>query len=93
MQPEKYDVLPLVVGYFLIMFAALYACQFYWLALWLAVGVTVLAMEFVSLKATGKTLSQQFKELKERQPRKAFLMLLAFWLTLIGLTWHLLSPK
>jgi len=92
MEAEKWDVLPFVVGYFLTLFASVYSGQVYWTALWVAIGVTVLAMEYVSLKVTGKTLSRQFKELKERQPRKAFLLLLSYWLTLLGLTWHLLSP-
>jgi len=92
MTVEKWDVLPFVIGYFLTLFTSVYSGQVYWTALWVAIGVTVLAMEYVSLKATRKTLSQQFKEFKERHPRKAFLLLLSYWLTLLGLTWHLLSP-
>lgn len=86
-------MLEIIVPYLLVAIAAIYTTQWMILAVWIVWGITILAVEYISLKVYGKTISQKFREYWIEYPQKALILVIAFWLWCILLTWHMLTIK
>ncbi len=82
----------LVLGMcFLLVFAFAYAGLYWWAAFMLAFTVLLGVFEWLALKITGKTLSQQFGEFRAKHRWKADALLLLLVAAVLGLVLHLIA--
>lgn len=84
-------MLEVVVPYLMVLIALLWAQQWLMAVVWLGFFVTLGLMEYVSLRAFGKTISQLFAEFREKNKWKVWILVVVFWLWCIAMTWHLLT--
>ncbi|MEM2445249.1 MAG: hypothetical protein QW734_01150 [Candidatus Bathyarchaeia archaeon] len=86
-----FDTIAFAAGLVLIALALLYAGLQEWLAFWFGFLAWLGAMEWYLDKKTGKTLSERFGELMKKSPKKAYAVIISFWLAILALTWHLIA--
>ena len=86
------EALPIIVLFGLLLGPAAYFGQWWLFAVFLAFGLIFGIIEVVSIKVSGKSVSQHFWALKDKSPRKAIIilvcMVVAWGLLILHFWWH-----
>ncbi len=85
------DAFWVLVMCLLLLFAFAYAGLYWWAAFMLAFTALLGIFEWLALKVTGKTLSQQFGELRKRKRWVADALLLLLFVSSLALIIHLIA--